>query len=74
MRHRRAERRVAFFTPGSEILLARSTAEAVSILAASREALAAVGRAARARALRDHTGLHRARELVDHLSDAARGR
>lgn len=64
----------AFFTPGSEILLARSTAEAVSILAASREALAAVGRAARARALRDHTGLHRARELVDHLSDAARAR
>lgn len=63
-----------FFAPGTEILLARSTAEAVSFLGASREALAAVGRAARARALAEHTGLHRAKELVERLTDAARKR
>lgn len=63
-----------FFTPDSEILLARSTDEAVSLLRESPESLANVGRAARARTLAAHTGLHRAMEFVSHLDDAARER
>lgn len=61
-----------FFAPGSEILLARTTRDAIAILGQSREALAAVGRAARDRALSAHTGVHRAGELVDHLAAARR--
>lgn len=64
----------AFFMPGTEILVAASTREAVAFLKEPPESLAAVGRAARARALGHHTGLHRAQELVEHLSAAAEAR
>jgi spore maturation protein CgeB len=62
-----------FFEPDSEILVAKSTREAIAILAEDRDTLAAIGRAARMRALREHTGAHRARELVE-LAQAAEGR
>jgi spore maturation protein CgeB len=59
----------AFFTPGSEILLPRSTDEVVDILrSTSDEARRAIGLAARARVLAEHTSEHRAEELERHLA------
>jgi spore maturation protein CgeB len=54
----------SFFTPGSEILIARSTEEAVAALDLPPGDLAALGRAARERVLDEHRSEHRARELV----------
>jgi spore maturation protein CgeB len=54
----------SFFTPGSEILIARSTEDAVAALDLDRGELAMIGRAARERVLDEHTSDHRARELV----------
>ena len=54
-----------FFTPGEEILVARDTDHAVSLLSRPSGELRAVGDAARARVLRDHTADRRAAELVD---------
>ena len=56
-----------FFAPGSEILVARSTAEALAALDLPDATLAAIGRRARDRALSDHTAETRARELVAAL-------
>ncbi|MBP7147070.1 MAG: glycosyltransferase [Acidobacteria bacterium] len=62
----------AFFAPGSEILVARTADEAIAALTLPPERLAEIGRAARARALAEHTAEHRARELLDLLgADAA---
>ena len=60
-----------FFTPGEEILTAATTADAVSVLDLSRGELAAIGRRARERALCEHSGSHRAAELIAHLEGAA---
>jgi spore maturation protein CgeB len=61
----------AFFEPGREILIARSTAEALAILRETPEtARSALGRAARARVLAEHTSERRAEALerwVDEL-------
>ncbi|MEK8090283.1 CgeB family protein [Thermithiobacillus plumbiphilus] len=54
----------SFFTPGSEILLAQDIDEACELLEISDAELARVAKAARERTLAEHTGLHRARELV----------
>jgi spore maturation protein CgeB len=56
-----------FFTPGEEILVARNTGEALAALALSPEALARIGRAARDRALAEHTAERRASELLSIL-------
>ncbi len=63
-----------FFTPGSEILLARSTAEALQALDADDAQLARIAAAARERVLAEHTSAHRARALVALLDAAAQGR
>ncbi len=61
-----------FFEPGREILIARSTEEAVQAIGMPREELARIGRAARDRALSAHTAAHRARELEAILEAASR--
>lgn len=60
-----------FFEPGREILVARSTEEAVEALSLPPEQLARVGRAARERTLALHTNDARAAELVAALEGAA---
>lgn len=57
-----------FFTPDREILLARTTEDVLAALARPPEELAAIGLAARSRALREHSADHRAAELIDILS------
>lgn len=54
----------AFFRPGEEILVARTTEDALAALSRSPEALARIGQAARERTLTEHTATHRAQELV----------
>ncbi len=56
-----------FFEPGSEILVARTTEEALDAIELSREELARIGRRARERVLDEHTATHRARELISYL-------
>lgn len=60
-----------FFEPGREIFVASSTEEAVEYLCLPDEELARVGRAARDRALAEHTAEARARQLVDILTEVA---
>jgi spore maturation protein CgeB len=52
-----------FFEPGREILLARTSDEAVEALSLPADVLGRIGRAARERVLAEHTALHRALEL-----------
>jgi spore maturation protein CgeB len=54
----------AFFSPGDEILVARSAEEAIAAVTLPRGDLARVGARARERALAEHTADARARELV----------
>jgi spore maturation protein CgeB len=56
-----------FFTPGEEILVARSTDEAVAAIESSPDTLQRVARAARERTLSEHTSAHRAQQLLDIL-------
>jgi len=60
-----------FFEPGREIFVAGSTEEAMQILCLPDDELARAGRAARDRALAEHTAEARARQLVDMLTDVA---
>ncbi len=57
-----------FFTPGREILIARTTEEAVAALALGDDELARIAAAARERVLAEHTSAHRARELESLLA------
>ena len=58
-----------FFTPGSEILVARSAADVVQHLSSvDDERRAQIGAAARARVLAEHTAQHRADELEEHVA------
>jgi spore maturation protein CgeB len=59
-----------FFTPGSEILVARTTDESVQAVGMDDAELLRIGRAARERALTDHTAARRAGELVALLEAA----
>ena len=59
-----------FFTSGSEILVARTSDESMEAVARSDAELARLGRAARERALTDHTAVRRAGELVALLEGA----
>jgi spore maturation protein CgeB len=63
----------AFFTPGEEVLIARTTDDALAALEAPAERLARVGRNARERALAEHTADHRAAELEATLWAEHRG-
>jgi spore maturation protein CgeB len=54
----------AFFAPGVELLVARSTGDALAALSLSDAELTRIARAARERTLEQHTGACRARELV----------
>jgi spore maturation protein CgeB len=59
-----------FFTPGEEILVARSTDDAVAALDSSAAVLERIARAGRERALAEHTSGHRAGQLIDILGGA----
>ena len=59
-----------FFTPGKEILLAESSEDAVQALSLSDAELQSIGRAARERALAEHTAAHRAIELETLFNEA----
>jgi spore maturation protein CgeB len=61
----------AFFTPGDEILVAGSTDDALAAIELPRDALARIGRRARARVLEDHTSTRRAAELTALLEVSA---
>jgi spore maturation protein CgeB len=60
----------SFFEPGREILVARDTGEALEAIDLDGDTLARVGRAARERALAEHSGATRALELERALADA----
>ncbi|HKH01167.1 MAG TPA: glycosyltransferase [Bradyrhizobium sp.] len=60
-----------FFSPGREILVAHGTGEAVAALDLSDAEIRRIGKAARDRALTDHTSRHRAAVLLDILSRAS---
>lgn len=57
-----------FFEPGKEILLARSSEEAEDWIGRTPKEIGPIGDAARRRALSEHTGLRRARQLVEALT------
>ncbi len=57
-----------FFTPGEEILVARTADEAAAALDLAPEALARIGARARARALAEHSAARRADELLAALA------
>jgi spore maturation protein CgeB len=61
----------AFFEPGREILIARTTADALAALDMGGAELAAVAKRARERCLAEHTARRRAREMVAALESAA---
>ncbi len=62
------------FTPDKEILIARSTADAVAILRELPEsARQQIGARARVRVLAEHTAAHRAAELETHVREASSG-
>lgn len=61
-----------FFTPGEEILIAESTADAISAISSASQDLRRIGQQARERALSCHTAAIRAQrllELLDRLPD-----
>jgi len=60
-----------FFTPGEEILLAGSAEEATAALDLPPQQLARIGRAARARALDEHTSDCRAAQMLSLFDGAA---
>jgi spore maturation protein CgeB len=61
----------SFFEPGSEVLLASTTEEAIEAIGKPAEELSRIGRRARARALDCHTAAIRARELEELVSSFA---
>jgi spore maturation protein CgeB len=63
----------AFYTEGSEILLARSAEDVVAALCLGDAETSRIGRAARERTLAEHTSDQRANELLAAL-EAARER
>jgi len=62
----------SFYTPGREILIARSSADTVAALGADPAELRRVAAAARERTLDEHTSMHRAAELQRLLEAACR--
>jgi len=58
-----------FYTPGEQILVARTSADTLAALDRSDAELQAIGRAARERTLDEHTSLHRAKQLIHYLEE-----
>lgn len=58
-----------FFQPGSEIIVARTTADVIAVMQFSQDELAQVARAGRERVLNSHTAAHRAAELERIFED-----
>jgi len=63
----------SFFEPGSEILIARTTEDAVAALDLSDSELTRIARASRERTFSEHTSEHRARELEALLARVGSG-
>jgi spore maturation protein CgeB len=61
----------AFFAPGEDILVARSTADVLAALELSDTEIRRIADAGRARTLAEHTSAQRARELIAALESAA---
>ena len=61
----------AFFGPGEEILIARSSEDVVAALDRSDEELRTIGQRARERVLDEHTSVHRIRQLLDLIGNGA---
>lgn len=61
----------SFFTPGREIVIARSTQEVLDALSLGDAEVRRIAEAARERVLAEHTSAHRAQELEAMLADAA---
>ena len=61
----------AFFEPGSEILIGRTSDDTVAALDLPDADIARIARAARERVLAEHTSAHRAKELVELVRGAA---
>lgn len=61
----------AFFEPGEEILIARSSEDVVAALDRDDSELHRIGKQARERVLAEHTSMHRARQLLDLIGDTA---
>jgi spore maturation protein CgeB len=61
-----------FYSPGSEILVARSTADTLAALSLDDTTLRRIRTAARERTLEEHTAEHRARTLIRYLEEARR--
>ncbi len=59
-----------FFEPGEEIFLVESADNVLNAIASSDAVLAQVGASARRRTLDEHTGDHRAEELVAYFEEA----
>jgi len=59
-----------FFTPDEEILVVQNTADILAALEWSDAEVANVAKAARERTLAEHTGEHRANQLIGYLEDA----
>jgi spore maturation protein CgeB len=57
-----------FFTPGEEILVARSADDVVDFVHSRDDELAEIGSRARARVLAEHTGERRAEQLERHVA------
>ena len=62
----------AFFVPGREILILRSTSDVLAALERSDDEIARIARAGRERVLADHTSAHRARDFEAALEAARR--
>jgi tRNA (mo5U34)-methyltransferase len=62
----------AFFTPGREILVARTTQDAIAALELSDAEVARIAQAAQERTLAEHTSEHRVQELERLVEDARR--
>lgn len=60
-----------FLQPGEEIFVVQEPEDVLLVLDASDEFLARAARRARERVLSEHTGLHRARQLLDGIEEAA---
>ena len=57
----------SFYTPGEQILIARSRTDTLAALDMSDAQLQSIGRQARARTLDEHTSNHRAAQLISCL-------
>jgi spore maturation protein CgeB len=64
----------AFFDPGSEILIARSSEDVMEALDRSDGELRTIGKRARERVLDEHTSMHRARQLLEMIGGSAPAR